>query len=102
MVDPGGRTLVIAVLGLGEAGSVIARDLLAARAAGHEQWMREHITAELIVTDASAVDRIIHGTYKHAPRRTAEMQAAADMLTELGVPPLIAEASRAVHARLSP
>jgi hypothetical protein len=48
------------------------------------------------------VDRIIHGTYKHAPRRTAEMQAAADMLTELGVPPLIAEASRAVHARLSP
>ena len=30
MVDPGGRTLVIAVLGLGEAGSVIARDLLAA------------------------------------------------------------------------
>ncbi len=76
--------------------------LEAARAAGHEQWMREHITAELTATDASAVDRIIDGTYKHAPRRTAEMQAAADMLTELGVPPLIAEASRAVHARLSP
>jgi hypothetical protein len=47
------------------------------------------------------VDRIIDGTYQHALRRTAEMQAAADMLTELGVPPLIAEASRAVHARLT-
>lgn len=75
--------------------------LEAARAAGHEQWMREHITAELTATDASAVARIIDGTCKHAPRRTAEMQAAADMLTELGVPPLIAEASRAVHARLT-
>jgi 3-hydroxyisobutyrate dehydrogenase-like beta-hydroxyacid dehydrogenase len=30
MVGPDGRALVIAVLGLGEAGSVIARDLLAA------------------------------------------------------------------------
>jgi hypothetical protein len=46
------------------------------------------------------VDRIIDGTYQHALRRTAEMQAAADMLTELGVPPLIAEASRAVYERL--
>ena len=41
------------------------------------------------------------GTYKHALRRTAEMEAAADMLTDLGVPPLIAEASRAVHERLT-
>jgi hypothetical protein len=32
MVKPDERTLVIAVLGLGEAGSVIARDLLAAGA----------------------------------------------------------------------
>ncbi len=69
MVNP--RTLVIAVLGLGEAGSLIARDLL------------------------------IDGTRRHALRRTAEMEAAADMLSELGVPPLMAEASRAVHERLS-
>ena len=32
MVNPDDRTLVIAVLGLGEAGSVIARDLVAAGA----------------------------------------------------------------------
>jgi 3-hydroxyisobutyrate dehydrogenase-like beta-hydroxyacid dehydrogenase len=32
MVNPGERTLVVAVLGLGEAGSVLARDLLAAGA----------------------------------------------------------------------
>jgi hypothetical protein len=34
-------------------------------------------------------------------RRTAEMEAAAEMLTELGVPPLMAEASRALHERLT-
>jgi hypothetical protein len=29
------------------------------------------------------------------------MEAAAEMLTELGVPPLMADASRAVHERLA-
>ena len=81
--------------------TAVVEALEAARAAGHEQWMREHITAELATADASTVDRLVDGTYKHALRRTAEMQAAADMLTELGVPPLIAEASRAVHERLA-
>jgi hypothetical protein len=44
---------------------------------------------------------LLDGTRRHALRRTAEMEAATDMLSELGVPPLIAEASRAVHERLS-
>jgi hypothetical protein len=47
------------------------------------------------------VDRITDGTRRHAVRRTAEMEAAAEMLTELGVPPLMAEASRALHERLT-
>ena len=165
MVNPDERPLVIAVLGLGEAGSVIARDLVAAgaivrgydpavaagpgitdapgeaeaargadlvlsvnsakaavdafragrpglraamvealeaaRAAGHERWLREHIAAELTEADAGSVERIVDGTARHAVRRTAEMQAAAEMLTELGVPPLMADASRALHERLS-
>ena len=75
--------------------------LEAARAAGHERWLREHIVAELTAADADTVERIIDGTGRHALRRTAEMAAAADMLTELGVQPLIAEASRALHERLS-
>jgi hypothetical protein len=29
------------------------------------------------------------------------MEAAAEMLTELGVPPVMADASRALHERLS-
>ncbi|MBV9095771.1 MAG: NAD(P)-dependent oxidoreductase [Streptosporangiaceae bacterium] len=73
----------------------------AARAAGHERWLREHIAAELAAADAGTLARIVGGTRRHALRRTAEMEAAVGMLAELGVPPLIAEASRAVHARLS-
>jgi 3-hydroxyisobutyrate dehydrogenase-like beta-hydroxyacid dehydrogenase len=81
--------------------AAIVEALEAARAAGDEQWLREHIAAELTAADSGTVERIIDGTYRHAVRRTAEMEAAADMLTELGVSPLIADASRALHERLA-
>jgi 3-hydroxyisobutyrate dehydrogenase-like beta-hydroxyacid dehydrogenase len=81
--------------------TAIAEALEAARAAGQEQWLREHIAAELTAADERSVQRIIDGTVRHALRRAAEMQAAADMLTELGVEPVMADASRAVHERLS-
>jgi hypothetical protein len=79
----------------------IVEALDAARSAGEEQWLREHIAAELAAADAATVDRITDGTRRHALRRAAEMEAAADMLAELGVPPLMADASRALHERLT-
>jgi 3-hydroxyisobutyrate dehydrogenase-like beta-hydroxyacid dehydrogenase len=78
--------------------TAIVGALEAARAAGHEQWLREHIEAELT---ERGVPRFVDGTARHAVRRAAEMAAAAAMLTELGVPPAMADASRAVHARLA-
>ena len=78
----------------------IVEALEAARAAGHEDWLREHIAAELARADGTIVERIVTGTRQHAVRRGAEMGAAAQMLTELGVPPLMADASRAVHERV--
>jgi 3-hydroxyisobutyrate dehydrogenase-like beta-hydroxyacid dehydrogenase len=79
----------------------IVEALEAARAAGYEDWLREHIADELTKLDAETVDRVVTGTRQHAVRRGAEMEAAAQMLTELGVPPLMADASRAVHERLA-
>ncbi len=73
----------------------------AARAASDEPWLREHISAELAAADAATVERIIDGTRRHAVRRAAEMQAAADMLAELGVPSAMADASRVLHERLA-
>jgi 3-hydroxyisobutyrate dehydrogenase-like beta-hydroxyacid dehydrogenase len=79
----------------------IVEALEAARAVGYEDWLREHIADELTKLDAETVDRVVTGTRQHAVRRGAEMEAAAQMLTELGVPPLMADASRAVHERLA-
>jgi 3-hydroxyisobutyrate dehydrogenase-like beta-hydroxyacid dehydrogenase len=81
--------------------AAVVEALDAARAAGDEPWLREHIAAELAAADAGTMERIIDGTSRHAIRRGAEMEAAADMLTDLGVPPLMADASRALHERLA-
>ena len=79
----------------------IVEALEAARAAGDEPWLLEHIATELAAADAATVDRITDGTRKDAARRAAEMAAAAETLTELGVPPLMAGAGRALHERLA-
>jgi 3-hydroxyisobutyrate dehydrogenase-like beta-hydroxyacid dehydrogenase len=81
--------------------AAITEALEAARAAGDEPWLREHIAAELAAADAGTMQRIIDGTRRHAMRRAAEMEAAADMLAELGVPPVMADASRVLHERLA-
>ena len=94
------KKLLRSVFYKGMAASIVEA-LEAARAAGDEPWLREHIAAELAAADAATVDRITDGTRRHAVRRAAEMAAAAEMLTELGVPPLMAGASRALHERLA-
>jgi 3-hydroxyisobutyrate dehydrogenase-like beta-hydroxyacid dehydrogenase len=94
------KKLLRSVFYKGMAASIIEA-LEAARAAGDEPWLREHIAAELASMDSATLDRIARGTRQHAVRRTAEMEAAASMLTELGVPPLMAGASRALHERLT-
>ena len=94
------KKLLRSVFYKGMAASIVEA-LEAARAAGDEPWLREHIAAELAAADAATVDRITDGTRRHAVRRAAEMAAAADMLTELGVAPLMAGASRALHERLA-
>ena len=94
------KKLLRSVFYKGMAASIVEA-LEAARAAGHEDWLREHIAEELAKSDASTLDRIVTGTRQHAVRRGAEMEAAAQMLTELGVRPLMADASRALHERLA-
>ncbi|HEX4830480.1 MAG TPA: DUF1932 domain-containing protein [Trebonia sp.] len=93
------RKLLRSVFYKGMAASIVEA-LEAARAAGLEDWLREHIGQELARSGAETVDRVASGTRQHAVRRGAEMGAAAAMLTELGVPPLMADASRALHERL--
>jgi 3-hydroxyisobutyrate dehydrogenase-like beta-hydroxyacid dehydrogenase len=94
------RKLLRSVFYKGMAASIVEA-LDAARAAGLEEWLHEHIGEELAKADAATVDHIVAGTRQHAVRRGAEMAAAAEMLTELGVAPLMADASRALHERIT-
>ncbi len=74
--------------------AAIIEALLAARAAGCEEWLREHIAAELSAADAATLDRMEAGSYRHARRRSHEMAAACEMLGELSVPARVARASQ--------
>jgi 3-hydroxyisobutyrate dehydrogenase-like beta-hydroxyacid dehydrogenase len=74
--------------------SAVLEALEAAREAGHEDWLRENIVAELTGSDERTLERLETGTLRHALRRSHEMAAATELLEELGVPPRIASASR--------
>jgi len=86
------RKLVRSVYYKGMAAAVIEA-LRAARAAGCEDWLRENIRQELASASRLTVDRLEAGSVRHARRRADEMTAAADLLTNLGIAPRIAEAS---------
>jgi 3-hydroxyisobutyrate dehydrogenase-like beta-hydroxyacid dehydrogenase len=80
--------------------AAITEALAAARAAGLEEWMRDHLRAELDATDATAVDRMERGSVLHARRRADEMAAAAELLDDLGVPALVCRSSEQWLRRL--
>jgi 3-hydroxyisobutyrate dehydrogenase-like beta-hydroxyacid dehydrogenase len=62
----------------------------AADAAGHAEWLKQEIGA---VIGRPLLDRLLVGSRAHAIRRVDEMEAARDLLLELGIEPRIAEAS---------
>jgi 3-hydroxyisobutyrate dehydrogenase-like beta-hydroxyacid dehydrogenase len=73
--------------------AAVCEALEAARAAGVEEWLRSDITKTFVGADATTIDRIVDGTYKHAKRRAHEMRDASALLNDLGVPATIATAT---------
>ncbi len=94
------RKLLRSVFYKGMAASIVEA-LEAARAAGLEDWLTGHIAEDLARQDTATLTRIVTGTHQHAVRRGHEMAAAAEMLTDLGVAPLMATASQHLHERLA-
>jgi 3-hydroxyisobutyrate dehydrogenase-like beta-hydroxyacid dehydrogenase len=94
------RKLLRSVFYKGMAASIVEA-LEAARAAGLEDWLTGHIAEDLAQQDAATLTRIVTGTRRHAVRRGHEMAAAAEMLSELGVEPVMAAASQHLHERLA-
>lgn len=74
--------------------AAVTEALQAADAVGLRDWMRELVATEFEHADAAFAQRLEQGSIRHAVRREEEMAAATELLTELGVPPRIAAASR--------
>jgi 3-hydroxyisobutyrate dehydrogenase-like beta-hydroxyacid dehydrogenase len=70
----------------------------AAGAAGHPEWLKQEIAA---VIGRPLLDRLLSGSQAHALRRIDEMEAATELLRELGIEPRVAAASAAVLRSLS-
>ena len=72
--------------------------LRAAEAAGHASWVEGEIAA---VIGEPLLERLVEGSRRHAVRRLDELEAARELMLELGVEPRIASASAAVLAELA-
>src|SRR5450755_2516565 len=86
------RKLLRSVFMKGIAAAAI-ESLAAARADGCEQWLHDELTEVFHDADAALLDRLLTGSRRHACRRAHEMDAATEMLVELGVAPRVSVAS---------
>jgi 3-hydroxyisobutyrate dehydrogenase-like beta-hydroxyacid dehydrogenase len=97
--DAAARKLLRSVFMKGLAAAVL-ESVAAAGATGQEQWLRRELEAVLEGAHADFLDRLLEGSRRHASRRVREMQAASEMLTELGIEPRVCEAARGWLAQL--
>jgi 3-hydroxyisobutyrate dehydrogenase-like beta-hydroxyacid dehydrogenase len=78
--------------------AVVMESLRAAEAAGLAAETWDNVAGLLTDLDEALVRRLVAGTGRHAARRVHEMEAAADLLSELGVEPTMTAAT-AEHLR---
>jgi 3-hydroxyisobutyrate dehydrogenase-like beta-hydroxyacid dehydrogenase len=95
--DAAAMKLVRSVFMKGVAAAAI-ESVEAAEAAGHAEWVKGEIAA---VIGDPLLERLLEGSRKHAARRVDELEAARDLLLELGVEPRIASASAAILRELA-
>lgn len=95
--DAAALKLVRSVFMKGLAASVV-ESMQAAEALGRAEWLEREIEAMI---GRALLERVLEGSRKHAARRVDEMEAARDLLLELGVEPLVATASAAQLAELA-
>jgi 3-hydroxyisobutyrate dehydrogenase-like beta-hydroxyacid dehydrogenase len=94
--DAAALKLVRSVFMKGLAAAVV-ESMQAAEAIGHREWLAREIESMI----GPFFERALEGSRKHAARRVDEMEAARELLLELGVEPLIATASATQLADLA-
>jgi 3-hydroxyisobutyrate dehydrogenase-like beta-hydroxyacid dehydrogenase len=78
--------------------AAMLESLRAAEAAGRADWLRREIAG---VVGEPLLERLVEGSHLHAARRVHEMEAACELLRELGVEPHVSSASASVLAGLA-
>jgi 3-hydroxyisobutyrate dehydrogenase-like beta-hydroxyacid dehydrogenase len=95
--DAAALKLVRSVFMKGLAAAVV-ESMQAAEITGHADWLGQEIAGMI---GRSFLERALEGSRKHAVRRVDEMDAARELLLELGVEPRITSASAAQLAELA-
>jgi 3-hydroxyisobutyrate dehydrogenase-like beta-hydroxyacid dehydrogenase len=95
--DAAALKLVRSVFMKGLAAAVV-ESMQAAERSGHADWLADEIAGMI---GRPFLERALEGSRTHAARRVDEMEAARDLLVELGVEPRIASASAAQLAELA-
>ncbi len=95
--DAAALKLVRSVFMKGLAAAVV-ESMQTAEVAGHANRLENEIATMI---GRPSLERALEGSRKHAARRVDEMEAARDLLLELGVQPRIADASAAQLAELA-
>jgi 3-hydroxyisobutyrate dehydrogenase-like beta-hydroxyacid dehydrogenase len=95
--DAAAMKLLRSVFMKGIAASAI-ESLEAAEAAGRREWLEGQLAD---VLGEPLLERLVEGSHRHAARRVEEMEAARELLLELGVEPRIASASASLLAALA-
>ena len=90
--DAATRKLLRSIMMKGLAATVIEA-MRGAEKAGCSDWLWDHLADEISRADAKLLSRLVRGTGIHAKRRLHEMEAAAALLTDLGVEPTMTSAT---------
>ncbi len=75
--------------------ALVVESMQAAEAAGLATETWDNIVGQLSAADEGLIRRLVAGTGRHAARRVHEMEAAAELLAELGVEPIMTNATAA-------
>jgi 3-hydroxyisobutyrate dehydrogenase-like beta-hydroxyacid dehydrogenase len=75
---------------------LVIESMRAAETSGQADWFRAHVFDVLGHLDREYVVRLVEGNVRHSVRRVHEMEAASELLRQLGEPPLTSEATRQV------
>lgn len=90
--DAASRKLLRSIVTKGLA-ALLIEAMRGGESAGIGDWLWAHLLEELTSADQQMLQRLVTGTGAHAERRCHEMEAASELLTELGVEPVMTDST---------